>query len=127
LFELLVRPHVRLDDLIAPDGIPESVREEVEMRGKYAGYLVQGAREIERLARLDEMLVPESLDYSALSGLSFEGRHLLARVRPRSFGQATRVPGVSQADLAMLAIYIKRGTPSARSAGGSSPCPSTRP
>ncbi len=111
LFELLVRPHVRLDDLIAPDGIPESVREEVEMRGKYAGYLAQHAREIERLARLDEMLVPEDLDYAALSGLSFEGRHLLARAKPRSFGQATRVPGVSQADLAMLAIYIRRGTP----------------
>jgi tRNA uridine 5-carboxymethylaminomethyl modification enzyme len=109
LFELLVRPHVRLDDLIAPDGVPESVREEVEMRGKYAGYLAQHAREIERLARLDEMLVPENLDYAALSGLSFEGRHLLARVKPRSFGQATRVPGVSQADLAMLAIYVKRG------------------
>jgi tRNA U34 5-carboxymethylaminomethyl modifying enzyme MnmG/GidA len=42
---------------------------------------------------------------------------LLSRVQPRSFGQATRVPGVSQADLAMLAIYIKRGTPTDRSAG----------
>ncbi|MCX6100634.1 MAG: tRNA uridine-5-carboxymethylaminomethyl(34) synthesis enzyme MnmG [Candidatus Bipolaricaulota bacterium] len=111
LFELLVRPHVRLDDLIATDGIPQSVREEVEMRGKYAGYLAQHAREIDRLARLDGMLVPADLDYAALTGISFEGRHLLARVQPRSFGQATRVPGVSQADLAMLAIYVKRGMP----------------
>ena len=127
LFELLVRPHVRLGDLMPLDGIPELVRDEVEIRGKYAGYLVQHAREIERLARLDEMLVPEDLDYAALSGLSIEGRHLLARVKPRSFGQATRVPGVSQADLAMLAIYVRRGAASARSAGESSPCPSTAP
>lgn len=109
LLELLVRPHVRLGDLVDLDGIPESVREEVEVRGKYAGYLEQHAREIARMDRLDDMLVPDDLDYEELSGLSYEGRHLLARVRPRSFGQATRVPGVSQADLAMLAILLRRG------------------
>lgn len=112
LFELLARPHVRLDDLTPMDGTPESVREEVEIRGKYAGYLAQHEREIERLARLDTMAIPQDLDYAALSGISFEGRHLLARVKPRSYGQATRVPGVSQADLGMLAIYVRRGAPS---------------
>jgi tRNA uridine 5-carboxymethylaminomethyl modification enzyme len=122
LFELLVRPHVRLDDLVSPDGIPESVREEVEIRGKYAGYLAQHEREIERLARLDGMRIPEDLEYAELDGLSFEGRHLLADVRPRSFGQATRVPGVSQADLAMLAIYVRRAGSSAGSAERSGPC-----
>jgi tRNA uridine 5-carboxymethylaminomethyl modification enzyme len=108
LFELLSRPHVRLDDVVPPDGIPQDVRDEVEMRGKYAGYLVQQAREIERIGRMDDVLIPESLDYMALNALSYEGRCLLARVRPRSFGQATRVPGVSQADLSMLAVTLRR-------------------
>jgi tRNA uridine 5-carboxymethylaminomethyl modification enzyme len=108
LFELLVRPHVRLEDLLPSDSIPDSVREEVEIQGKYAGYLAQHVRDIDRLKRLDSLLVPEDLDYATLTALSFEGRQLLARVRPRSFGQATRVPGVSQADLSMLAVYLKR-------------------
>jgi tRNA uridine 5-carboxymethylaminomethyl modification enzyme len=108
LFELLARPHVRLKDLVSPDGIPDSVREEVEIRGKYAGYLAQHARDIDRIRRMDEWVIPENLDYAALTALSFEGRHLLARVRPQSFGQASRVPGVSQADLAMLAVYLRR-------------------
>jgi len=108
LFELLARPHIRLDDVSPPDGIPDRVREEVEIRGKYAGYLAQQMREIERLGRMDEVLIPENLDYMALDSLSFEGRHLLDRVRPRSFGQAARVPGVSQADLSTLAVLLRR-------------------
>jgi tRNA uridine 5-carboxymethylaminomethyl modification enzyme len=108
LFELLARPHVRLEDLLPCDSIADSVREEVEIRGKYAGYLAQHLRDIDHLKRLDSLLVPEDLDYAALTALSFEGRQLLARVCPRSFGQATRVPGVSQADLSMLAVYLKR-------------------
>jgi tRNA uridine 5-carboxymethylaminomethyl modification enzyme len=108
LFELLVRPHVRLEDLLPSDSIADSVREEVEIRGKYAGYLAQHLRDIDHLKRLDSLLIPEDLDYATLTALSFEGRQLLARVRPRSFGQATRVPGVSQADLSMLAVYLKR-------------------
>ncbi len=122
LFELLARPHVRLDDLVPPDGAPESVREEVEIRGKYSGYLAQHEREIQRLARLDGMRIPGDLDYAGLDGISFEGRHLLATVRPRSLGQASRVPGVSQADLSMLAIYVRRAGSSAGSAGRSAPC-----
>jgi tRNA uridine 5-carboxymethylaminomethyl modification enzyme len=99
---------VQLEDLLPSNGIPDSVREEVEIRGKYAGYLAQHLRDIDHLQRLDGLLIQEDLDYASLTALSFEGRHLLARVRPRSFGQATRVPGVSQADLSMLAVYLKR-------------------
>ncbi len=108
LFELLRRPHVRLSDLIDAEALAENVRTEVEIEGKYAGYLEQQIREIGRLKRLHNVPIPEDLDYDALTSLSFEGRHLLKRTRPNSFGQATRVPGVSQADLSMLAIYLHR-------------------
>jgi tRNA uridine 5-carboxymethylaminomethyl modification enzyme len=60
------------------------------------------------LRRLEELVIPNDFRFEELSNLSIEGRDLLARVRPRSFGQASRVPGVSQADLTMLAIHLRR-------------------
>jgi tRNA uridine 5-carboxymethylaminomethyl modification enzyme len=108
LFELLLRPSVRLGDLMPEDGHPADVIDEVEIAGKYAGYLTQHRREIDRLKRMEELSIPADVRYEELSNLSIEGRDLLARVRPESFGQACRVPGVSQADLSILAIHLRR-------------------
>jgi len=108
LYELLRRPQVFLNDLLPLDGIPDDVRSEAEIEAKYAGYLAQQERAIKRLRRLEELAIPKDIDYKTLSSLSVEGRELLSRVRPRSFGQATRIPGVSQADLSMFAIYLRR-------------------
>ncbi len=108
LFELLRRPHVRLTDLLPKDGHPPDVIDEVEISGKYAGYLSQHEREIDRLRQLEGFAIPDGFHYEGLANLSIEGRDLLARVRPQSFGQACRVPGVSQADLSMLAIHLRR-------------------
>ncbi|HCP32439.1 TPA: hypothetical protein DIT45_04260 [Candidatus Acetothermia bacterium] len=84
------------------------MRSEAEIEAKYAGYLAQQERAIKRLRRLEELAIPKDIDYTMFSSLSVEGRELLSRVRPRSFGQATRIPGVSQADLSMFAIYLRR-------------------
>lgn len=108
LYELLRRPPVRLSDLINPNGNSQDVLTEVEIEAKYSGYLEQQEREIERLRRMEELIIPEQIDYRALESLSIEGRDLLSRVRPRTFGQASRIPGVAQADLSMLAIIIRR-------------------
>ena len=108
LYDLLQRPQLRLDDLLPLNGFPDDVRSEVEIEAKYAGYLAQQEREISRLRRLETLRIPTDLDYSRLCNLSIEGRELLGRVRPRSFGQASRVPGISQADLSMLAITLRR-------------------
>lgn len=108
LYELLRRPQVFLNDLLPLDGIPDDVRSEAEIEAKYAGYLAQQERAIKRLRRLEELAIPKDIDYTMFSSLSVEGRELLSRVRPRSFGQATRIPGVSQADLSMFAIYLRR-------------------
>ncbi len=108
LFDLLRRPGVRLSDLMSATSVRSDVVEEAEIEGRYAGYLMQQEREIQRLGRLDDLCIPDDLDFRTLSNLSIEGRDLLARIRPRSFGQATRVPGVSQADLSMLAIHLRR-------------------
>jgi tRNA uridine 5-carboxymethylaminomethyl modification enzyme len=108
LFDLLRRPHVRLADLLPKDGHSPDVIDEVELEGKYAGYLAQHEREIGRLRQLEGRAIPDGFPYEDLANLSIEGRDLLARVRPQSFGQACRVPGVSQADLSMLAIRLRR-------------------
>jgi len=108
LYELLRRPGVGLTDLIDTGGVPADVCDEVEIEGTYDGYLAQQKRDIEKLRRMEHLTIPEDVDYAALENLSIEGRDLLSRVRPRSFGQATRVPGVSQADLSMLAVYLRR-------------------
>jgi len=108
LFDLLRRPHVRIEDLVDSGRISDDVLLEVEIAGKYAGYLEQQEREIARLRRMESFTIPTDIDFRALEGLSIEGRDLLARVRPRSLGQATRVPGVSQADLSMLAVHLRR-------------------
>jgi tRNA uridine 5-carboxymethylaminomethyl modification enzyme len=108
LFELLRRPHVQLADLMCVDAIPEAVIREAEIEGKYSGYLLQQNREIHRLRKLENLVIPDDLDFRGLANLSIEGRDLLAKVTPHTFGQASRVPGVSQADLSMLAIHLRR-------------------
>ena len=108
LYEILRRPEIRLADLVPGDDTPEDVASEVEIEVKYSGYLAQHSREIERLVRLENRLIPGDLDYAVLANLSTEGRQLLSRARPRSLGQAARVPGVPQADLSMLAIHVRR-------------------
>ncbi len=108
LYELLRRPPVRLSDLISPYGYSEDVLDEVEIVAKYSGYLEQQQREIQRLQRMEEVMIPKQIDYHVLESLSIEGRDLLSRVRPRTFGQASRIPGVARADLSMLAVIIHR-------------------
>jgi len=108
LFELLRRPHIQLADLMPVDAIREAVIREAEIEGKYSGYLLQQNREIHRLSKLENLVIPDDLDFRGLANLSIEGRDLLARVTPHTFGQASRVPGVSQADLSMLAIHLRR-------------------
>lgn len=109
LYELLKRSQIHLDDLLpAEQELADELKCEVEIEAKYAGYLAQQEREIGHLRRLENVRIPSRLDYAKLTNLSIEGRELLSHVRPHSFGQAARIPGVSQADLSMLAIYLRR-------------------
>ncbi len=109
LYELLKRSQIHLDDLLpAEEEFADELKYEVEIEAKYAGYLAQQEREIGHLRRLENVGIPSRLDYAKLTSLSIEGRELLGHVRPHSFGQAARIPGVSQADLSMLAIYLRR-------------------
>src|SRR5437764_5741124 len=79
----------------------------VETEIKYAGYLQQQQRSIERLKKAEERAIPEWFDYSQVSGLSREMNEKLARVRPRTLGHASRIPGVTPAAVSLINVYIE--------------------
>ena len=90
--------------------LPSGVRNElksVETEIKYAGYLEQQQRAIERLKKAEQRTIPEWFDYQAVSGLSREMQEKLQRVRPRTLGQASRIPGVTPAAVSLVNVYIE--------------------
>jgi tRNA uridine 5-carboxymethylaminomethyl modification enzyme len=73
---------------------------------KYEGYLKRQTRQIEELRRMENVPLPPDIDYNALPGLRIEARQKLSRIRPLNLGQASRISGVSPADIAALMIYL---------------------
>ena len=113
LLALLRRPQVRYGDLrrFDPDmpDLPPEAAEQVEISVKYEGYIQRQAQEVEELRRMEGRKLPPDLDYAAIQGLRLEAREKLAAVRPLDLGQASRISGVSPADIAALMIYLERG------------------
>ena len=79
----------------------------METEIKFAGYLEQQTRSIAKLKAAEEVLIPEWMDYAAISGLSREMREKLERVRPATIGQASRMPGVTPAALSLVHVSIR--------------------
>jgi tRNA uridine 5-carboxymethylaminomethyl modification enzyme len=106
---LLKRPEVTYHMLADVGLASESpdIGELVEIRVKYAGYILRQEKEIEQFKRLENLPIPESLFSEELTSLSNEARERLFKVRPTSVGQASRLPGVSPADVSALLIYLK--------------------
>ena len=106
--ELARRPEVSLRDLLAATGGPiEAGNSEwaaIELR--YRGYLERERLAAKRLTELDEFEIPDGLEYSEATTLSFEAREKLAKQRPRSLGAAGRIPGVSPSDLQNLVLEV---------------------
>lgn len=94
--------------------LPMDVAEEVELQVKYENYVQKQEKQVHRTKRLEEQQLPEALDYAAIPHLRNQARQKLAYVRPRTLGQASRVEGVSPADLAILMVYLERMRASAR-------------
>ncbi len=112
LYDLLRRPDVPLEKIrpAFPElsEFPEEVLEELEIETKYAGYIERQRREVERFRRWENMPLPQDLDYRKIPGLSNEVREKLSQVRPRSFGQALRISGVTPAAIAALQVYLRK-------------------
>jgi tRNA uridine 5-carboxymethylaminomethyl modification enzyme len=79
----------------------------VETEIKYAGYLAQQQKAIERLKNSEQRAIPEGFEYATVSGLSREMKEKLAHVRPRTLGQASRIPGVTPAAVSLVNVYIE--------------------
>lgn len=114
--ELLRRPDVRYwqirgllsaNDYRLPD-LDDDTAVEVELRAKYAGYIRKEQASVARAHRLEDQALPESLDYATLTALRAEARQQLMRVRPRTVGQASRIPGVTPADISVLLVHLER-------------------
>lgn len=111
--EYLRRPDVGLGFVAAlgPDavraGVPEGVAEQVEVEAKYAGYVQKQLAEVARAERLEGLRIPKDMAFRTLPGLRLEAREQLDRFRPLSVGQASRVAGVTPADIAVLLVRLK--------------------
>ena len=112
LIDLLRRPQVSYADLrpfdpSAPE-LPKAVTEQVEITVKYEGYIRRQLKEVEDFEKLEQHTLPADLDYTDIQGLRLEAREKLNAVKPRNLGQASRISGVSPADIAALMIYLER-------------------
>jgi len=109
--ELLRRPQITLEHLkpLVPeiDEYSPQVQEQAQISLKYEGYLKKQEAQILKARAMENWLLPEETDYQAIDGLRLEARQKLQKQRPRSLGQAGRIPGVSPADIAVLMVYLK--------------------
>ncbi|MFM2074160.1 MAG: tRNA uridine 5-carboxymethylaminomethyl modification enzyme GidA [Pseudomonadota bacterium] len=125
LFDLLRRPGVTYAALMSLDGgkyaegegvsretwgeQTQAILEQVEIAAKYSGYIERQKDEIERAAHHEHMRLPMDLDYMAVGALSFEARQKLAKHRPETLGQASRISGITPASISLLLIHLKKG------------------
>ncbi len=124
LFDLLRRPNVSYPDLMSLDGgrmasadvsrenlgdLSVPVIEQVEIAAKYSGYIDRQKGEVERAAFYEHLRLPENLDYMQVSALSIEARQKLAKHRPETLGQASRISGITPASVSLLLIHLKKG------------------
>jgi len=112
LADLIRRPRVSYAQLAPVDpgrpALPAAVTEQVEIALKYEGYIKRQLAQVREFRRLEERLLPEDLDYGSIRGLRVEARQKLAALKPRSVGQASRISGVSPADISVLLIALRR-------------------
>jgi len=112
LAQLLRRPEVSLDQIRAMvPSTPYFSKDadlQAELQIKYAGYVDRQFNLIERFQKMEHVRLPDEFDYSKISGLSREVREKLTRVRPRSLGQASRVPGITPAAMSLLSVHLKK-------------------
>lgn len=112
LAELLRRPEIKYEDLTrffpAEKPLSPEVREQVEIRIKYEGYIKKQLAQVERFEKLENKKLDPDLDYAKIQGLSREAQQKLNAIKPLSIGQASRISGVSPADINVLLIYLEQ-------------------
>ena len=110
--ELLKRTELDYEKLAEIDDerpeLSRQEKEEVEIQIKYEGYIKMQEAQVEKFKKLESKILPDDIDYEKLNGISLEGRQKLNKFRPRSIGQASRISGVSPADISVLLVYLQQ-------------------
>lgn len=110
LSELIKRPQISYDDLAPFDEnrpqLPYEVREQVGLKIEYEGYIARQLLDVEHIQKLESKLLPTDFDYKTIKGLSLEATEKLNRIQPSNIGQASRISGVSPADVSVLIIWL---------------------
>ena len=110
--ELIRRPELNYEDLAPIDKerpfLPWDVKEQVEINLKYEGYIKRQMKQVEQFKKLEAKKIPEDLDYEKVGSLRIEARQKLEEYRPVSIGQASRISGVSPADISVLLVYLEQ-------------------
>ena len=113
LEDLIRRPEVRYDDLMAIEGlgadlVDRQAAEQVEIQIKYAGYIDRQLDDIAKKKRHEDTLIPIDFDYSQISGLSNEVVAKLTEAKPETIGKASRISGITPAAISLLLVYLKK-------------------
>ncbi|SDJ43351.1 tRNA uridine-5-carboxymethylaminomethyl(34) synthesis enzyme MnmG [Paenibacillus naphthalenovorans] len=112
MLSLLRRPEVTYEHLHAlspaPYELTEDMKEQVEIQVKYSGYIEKQLAHVERLRKMEKKRIPEDIIYEEVHGLATEAKQKLAKIRPISIGQASRISGVTPADISILLVYLEQ-------------------
>jgi len=117
LFKVFSRPKVTMDHMLQLDAVSEFVKEndldsevleQAEIQVKYSGYIAKEKTNADKLQRLENVRIPDKFDYSKLKSLSYEAREKLESIQPVTISQASRISGVSPADISVLLVYLGR-------------------
>ncbi|MFI3174406.1 MAG: tRNA uridine-5-carboxymethylaminomethyl(34) synthesis enzyme MnmG [Bacillota bacterium] len=110
--DLLKRPELTYEALAELDEnrveLPEDVKEQVNIQVKYEGYIAQQEKQVEQFQKLEKRVLPPDFDYEAIHGLRIEAKEKLMAIAPTSLGQASRISGVSPADISVLLIFMEQ-------------------
>jgi tRNA uridine 5-carboxymethylaminomethyl modification enzyme len=110
LAQQLRRTEISYSDIIPNSSLSTEVRQQVEITLKYAGYVARQQSDVSKLKGLEHKQIPPTFDYSAVPSLRPEARQKLSKIRPGTVGQASRVSGVSPADISILLVWLKRSS-----------------
>lgn len=111
LAELLKRPELGISHIeyFIGDMFDIETLEQVEIKIKYEGYIQKAYREAEKVSRLENKIIPDSIDYRSIRNISSESREKLIKIKPKTLGQASRISGVNPADISVLLVYLESG------------------
>ncbi|MCE2393908.1 tRNA uridine-5-carboxymethylaminomethyl(34) synthesis enzyme MnmG [Candidatus Poribacteria bacterium] len=112
LAELLKRPEIHYEQIKQleppPQPLPEVVEEQIEIQIKYEGYIDRQTTQIQQFKKMEHFRIPDDFDYASVRSLKTEACEQLAKIRPISVGQASRIPGVSPADISILMVWVEQ-------------------